>query len=130
MKFPHNVRWKRREETMGIRFTVAVALVAVSVLLGATPGNADNGMTVRVTESPVVSQPPAFSSSGTTVVAPRTRIIVNQGSGRRSAVMVEDNSLKEMAARINELRIRPRDMAGYLLALKRAGYLQGEVIAR
>lgn len=101
---------------------VAAALF-LGAILGASPGNADNGMTVRITESPVVSQPPAFSSSGTTVVVPRTRIIVNQGSGHRPAVMAEDDSLENMAARFNELRIRPRDMAAYLRALKHAGYL-------
>ena len=119
---------------MTARHSVMMTAVAVSVILGATPGSADDGVTVRVTESltefPGVSQPPAFSSSGTTVVAPRTRIQVWEGGRRRPVVILKGASLEEMEARFNELRIRPRHIAAYLRALKRAGHLQGRVIAR
>ncbi|MSP51501.1 MAG: hypothetical protein EXQ91_03785 [Alphaproteobacteria bacterium] len=41
-------------------------------------GPAAFAQTVRVTEEPVVSQPPPFSASGRTVVVPRTRVEVDE----------------------------------------------------
>jgi hypothetical protein len=38
--------------------------------------------TVRITEEPVVSQPPPFSTRGQTVVVPRTRIEIDEGGSK------------------------------------------------
>jgi hypothetical protein len=58
-------------------FTAAALATAVAIY----PVRAQ---TVRVTEEPQVSQPAPFSSGGRTVVVPRTRIDVDEGSGPKA----------------------------------------------
>ncbi|MBL8655122.1 MAG: flagellar basal body P-ring protein FlgI, partial [Alphaproteobacteria bacterium] len=48
---------------------------------------AQGNLTIRITETPQVSQPNPFSSTGTTTTVPRTDIQVDDGTGRRLAVL-------------------------------------------
>ena len=57
------------------------ALVSWAPLFGAGPAAADPP-TVRIIETPQVSQPPPFSSGGRTVVVPRTSIVIDDGTRR------------------------------------------------
>ena len=43
---------------------------------------AQGNLTIRVTETPQVSQPSPFSSTATTVVVPRTDVEVDEETGR------------------------------------------------
>ena len=85
----------------------ATTLFLGTILLGVTSASADNDTTMRIAELPVVSQPLAFSSSGTTVVVPHTHIKIWEGGRRQSVMIFKGASLEEMAARFNELHIRP-----------------------
>jgi hypothetical protein len=58
------------------------ALVWPFVLAGAGLAWAQSAPTTRITEEPVVSQPAPFSTTGKTVVVPRTRIEIDEGGKR------------------------------------------------
>ena len=48
---------------------------------------AQGNLTIRVTETPQVSQPAPFSNTGTTQVVPRTQIQIDDGKGNKMAVL-------------------------------------------
>ena len=88
---------------------------------------AQGNLTVRVTETPQVSQPNPLAE-GDTVVVPRTRVEVEEGGGNM-ALLEEGVSLEELVAGLNALGVGPRDLIGILQAIKAAGALQAEIVA-
>ena len=88
---------------------------------------AQGNLTIRITETPQVSQPAPFSNTGTTETVPRTTIEVEEDAERRLAVLPEGVSLQEMVNGLNALGIGPRDMITILQAVKAAGALQAEI---
>jgi hypothetical protein len=75
-------------------FAVPVVLSAMGLAAGAL---AQGGPTIRITEEPVVVQPPPFSLRGETVVVPRTRIEIDEGRGRRSVTVRDLPPVRERA---------------------------------
>jgi flagellar P-ring protein precursor FlgI len=88
---------------------------------------AQGNLTIRVTETPQVSQPGAFSQGGTTQVVPRTNIDVNEDDGKKLVVLKPGVSLQDLVDGLNALGIGPRDMISILQAIKAAGALQAEI---
>lgn len=88
---------------------------------------AQGNLTIRITETPQVSQPAPFSNTGQTVVVPRTDIQVDDSSGKRLAVLPSSVTLQELVNGLNALGIGPRDMISILQAIKAAGALQAEI---
>ncbi len=88
---------------------------------------AQGNLTIRITESPQVSQPAPFSNTGTTETVPRTTIDVEEEGLRQLAVLPEGISLQELVNGLNALGIGPRDMITILQAVKAAGALQAEI---
>jgi flagellar P-ring protein FlgI len=115
---------------------------------------AQGNLTVRVTETPQVSQPSPFSSAGTTVptvtngepqtpgrggvqfsptggattvVVPRTNLQVDEQNDRRMAILPAGVSLQELVDGLNALGVGPRDMINILQAIKTAGALQADI---
>jgi flagellar P-ring protein precursor FlgI len=88
---------------------------------------AQGNLTIRVTETPQVSQPNPFSSTGTTTVVPRTEIEVDENAQRRLAVLPASVTLQELVNGLNALGIGPRDMIAILQAIKAAGALQADI---
>ena len=88
---------------------------------------AQGSLTIRITETPQVSQPNPFSSTGATVVVPRTEIDVDESNQRRLAIMPGSVTLQELVNGLNALGIGPRDMIAILQAIKAAGALQAEI---
>jgi flagellar P-ring protein precursor FlgI len=117
---------------------------------------AQGNLTVRVTETPQVSQPNAFAPGGVapapidpvtglpvapgqdgvqfapnggaaTTVVPRTQLEVDEQSQRRLAVLPAGVSLRELVNGLNALGIGPRDMISILQAIKAAGALQADI---
>jgi flagellar P-ring protein FlgI len=88
---------------------------------------AQGNLTIRITETPQVSQPNAFSNTGNTVVVPRTDIQVDEDGDKRLAVVPAGVSLQELVNGLNALGIGPRDMISILQAIKAAGALQAEI---
>jgi len=88
---------------------------------------AQGNLTIRITETPQVSQPQPFSMQGQTQVVPRTGIDVDEDTGKRLAVLNGGVSLQELVNGLNALGIGPRDMISILQAIKAAGALQAEI---
>ncbi len=89
---------------------------------------AQGNLTIRVTETPQVSQPAPFAQAGTTVTVPRTEIEVDEQEGQNLVVVNTGVSLQELVDGLNALGIGPRDMISILQAIKAAGALQAEIV--
>ncbi|HYH19211.1 MAG TPA: flagellar basal body P-ring protein FlgI [Azospirillum sp.] len=87
---------------------------------------AQGNLTIKVTETPQVSQPGPFSQGQTTVV-PRTDIQVDDQSQNRLAIMQSGVTLQELVQSLNALGVGPRDMIAILQSIKAAGALQAEI---
>ena len=88
---------------------------------------AQGNLTIRITETPQVSQPGPFSATGTTTTVARTDVGVDQGQGSQLAVLQDGVSLQQFVNGLNALGIGPRDMITILQAVKAAGALQAEI---
>lgn len=88
---------------------------------------AQGNLTIRITETPQVSQPGPFAQAGTTTTVPRTDIQIDQGQGSQLAVVDSGVTLQEFVNSLNALGIGPRDMITILQAVKAAGALQAEI---
>jgi flagellar P-ring protein precursor FlgI len=84
-------------------------------------------LTIRITETPQVSQPNAFSNTGTTTVVDRTSIQVDDQGDRKVAVMPTGVSLQELVHGLNALGVGPRDIISILQSVKAAGAMQAEI---
>ncbi|SEI78418.1 flagellar P-ring protein precursor FlgI [Sphingomonas sp. OV641] len=87
---------------------------------------AQGGLTISVSESPIVSQPAPLSDGETTVV-PRTQISVDDGGGASLAMVGGGTSLQSLVSGLNALGVSPRDLITILQAIKTAGALQAEI---
>ena len=89
---------------------------------------AQGNLTIRVTETPQVSQPSPFAQQGTTVTVPRTDIEVDEQSGQGLVLVKSGVSLQDLVDGLNALGIGPRDMISILQTIKAAGALQAEIV--
>jgi flagellar P-ring protein precursor FlgI len=88
---------------------------------------AQGNLTIRITETPQVSQPTPFSSGGTTTTVNRTDVQVDEGADKKFAVLPAGITLQELVSGLNALGIGPRDLITILQAIKAAGALQAEI---
>jgi flagellar P-ring protein precursor FlgI len=97
----------------------------------ATVAIAQGNLTIKITETPQVSQPGAFAPAGaaTTTVA-RTAVSVTDDKDKKMAVVPAGVSLQDLVDGLNALGIGPRDMIQILQAIKAAGALQAEIEVR
>ncbi|WP_029008812.1 flagellar basal body P-ring protein FlgI [Azospirillum halopraeferens] len=105
-----------RTGTIVIGDDVRVSRVAI------TQGN----LTVRVVETPQVSQPEPFGR-GNTVIVPRTDVQVQEGNGRQFVTVGGNVSLQQLVNGLNALGVGPRDMVAILQAIKAAGALHADL---
>jgi flagellar P-ring protein FlgI len=90
---------------------------------------AQGNLTIRVTETPEVSQP-APLSGGTTVVVPRTQVQVDDQHDRKLGIVQGSVTLRDLVASLNALGVGPRDLISILQAIKTAGSLQADLVVR
>jgi flagellar P-ring protein precursor FlgI len=90
---------------------------------------AQGNLTIRVTETPQVSQPNALSNGETTVV-PRTSIEVDDSREKRLGILPRSVTLEDLVRGLNSLGVGPRDMITILQSVKAAGALQAELEVR
>ena len=88
---------------------------------------AQGNLTIRVTETPQVSQPSPFAEQGETVVVPRTQVEVDTGADTQLGIVAEAVSLRDVVEGLNALGVGPRDMISILQAIQAAGALQAEI---
>jgi flagellar P-ring protein FlgI len=116
---PARVVVDQRSGTIVVGAEVRISEVAVS------QGN----LTVRVTETPQVSQPNPFGQ-GETVVVPRTDVEVDTDADNRVALLNGGTTLAELVEGLNALGVGPRDLIDILSAIKAAGALHAEFVVR
>jgi flagellar P-ring protein precursor FlgI len=90
---------------------------------------AQGNLTIRVTETPQVSQP-APLSRGETVTVPRTNIEVEEQRDRRLGILPRSVTLEDLVRGLNSLGVGPRDLITILQSIKAAGALQAELEVR
>lgn len=91
---------------------------------------AQGGLTLRVTEAPVVSQPNPFSRVGETIAVPRSRAAIDEEQGAGLAMIAGQVSLAELVGGLNALGVTPNDMIDILKAIKAAGALHAEFVVQ
>ncbi len=109
----------QRSGTIVMGEDVRISRVAVS------QGN----LTLRIQESPLVSQPNPFSP-GETVVVPRTNAAIDQEPGTGLAMIPDGTSLSQVIAGLNALGVAPHDMIDILKSIKASGALHAEFIVQ
>lgn len=114
---PARVVLNERTGTIVIGSAVRISTVAVS------HGN----LTLLIKETPKVSQPQPFSTTGETVVVPRTTIKVKEEKSGGLAVLKEGANIGDVVKALNAIGVSPRDLIGIMQAIKAAGALQGEL---
>lgn len=88
---------------------------------------AQGNLTIKINEAPQVSQPGALSQGGTTTVVQRSDISIDEGKGKKLALLQGGVSLQELVQGLNALGIGPRDMIDILQSVKAAGALQADL---
>ncbi len=89
---------------------------------------AQGNLSIRIRETPGVSQPNPFSRSGETIVVPRTDITVDDAADQRVALIEENMTLADLVDGLNALGVSPREMIDILKAIKSAGALHAELV--
>ena len=89
---------------------------------------AQGNLTIKITETPQVSQPNPFSSDNAeTVVVPRSDITINQGEDVRLGILDSGVTLQDLVTGLNKMAVSPRDTITILQAIKAAGALQADI---
>lgn len=114
---PARIIIDERTGTIVISRNVKVSRVAV------THGN----LTVRVTETPSVSQPAPFSK-GQTVVTSQTEVSAHQENG--NFALIEGVDLQSLVTGLNRMGLKPLGIIAILQAIKSSGALQAELVVQ
>jgi len=88
---------------------------------------AQGNLTIKISETPQVSQPAPLSEGGTTEVVPRTNIDIDENKDAKLAMLKAGVSLQDLVQGLNALGIGPRDMITILQSIKAAGALQADL---
>lgn len=112
---------------------VVVDEVSGTIVMGenvriSTVAVAQGNLTIRITETPQISQPGAFAPEGAqTQTVQRSAIEIDEQTDRKLVVVPEGVSLQELIDGLNALGVGPRDIISILQAIKAAGALQAEL---
>ncbi len=112
---PARVVINERTGTIVMGHDVRVSKVAVSY----------GTLTIRVTESPFISQPAPFSD-GVTTVAPITDITAMADGGQ--VAILNGPNLQTLVAGLNSIGVRPDGIISILQGIKSAGALNAELV--
>lgn len=88
---------------------------------------AQGNLTVKITETPQVSQPNPFAANGETTVVPRTDIEINTGDDVNLGILETGVTLQDLVTGLNRMGVSPRDTITILQAIKAAGALQADI---
>jgi flagellar P-ring protein precursor FlgI len=91
--------------------------------VGVTHGN----LTIRITETPTVSQPAPFSQ-GKTVVTPNTQVKASEQGGK--VAIVGGPTLRTLVSGLNQIGLKPAGIIAILQAIKSAGALQADLVVQ
>jgi flagellar P-ring protein precursor FlgI len=88
---------------------------------------AQGNLTIRISETPQVSQPSPLSEGGTTTVVQRSEVNIDEGKDNKLALLKGSVSIQDLVQGLNALGIGPRDMISILQSVKAAGALQADL---
>ncbi|WP_431284175.1 flagellar basal body P-ring protein FlgI [Humitalea sp. 24SJ18S-53] len=113
---------------------VVIEEASGTIVMGAnvrisTVAIAQGNLTIRITETPQVSQPNALGA-GQTVVTPQTQIEVDDQRERRMGILPGSVTLQDLVRGLNSLGVGPRDLITILQTIKAAGALQADLEVR
>ena len=124
-----------RIESIDVAPTQGIAKVVINARTGSVVMNqavriqdcavAHGNLTVVINTEPVISQPNALAG-GSTVVAQRSQIELNQGGGALQVVR-GGASLADVIKGLNTLGANPQDLLSILQAMKAVGALRAEL---
>lgn len=114
---PARVVIDERTGTLVIGRNVRISSVAI----------AHGTITVRVTETPQVSQPNPFSRGETTTTT-QTAVTIDERGG--SVTMLPDTNLESLVKGLNRMGLKPANIIAVLQAIKSAGALQAELVVQ
>ncbi|MBN08288.1 MAG: flagellar biosynthesis protein FlgA [Rhodospirillaceae bacterium] len=89
---------------------------------------AQGSLTIRVTETPQVSQPGPFAEAGTTQTVNKTDVQIDEEPDKKFSVVKQGITLQDLVNGLNALGIGPRDLITILQAIKTAGALQADIM--
>lgn len=90
---------------------------------------AQGNISIKVTESPVASQPNPFAP-GETIVLPRSDIRI-EPTGNQSIAILEPNvTLSQLVAGLNALGVSPPEVADIIRSMKAAGAIHADLLIR
>jgi flagellar P-ring protein precursor FlgI len=104
-------------------------IVATSRIRIAACAVSQGNVTISIASTQDVSQPTAFSQTGTTAVTTRTDTRIKEDKGAL-VPLPELPTVEKVAAALNSLGVTPRDMMSMFQAMKQAGALQAELLMR
>ncbi|MCB2198226.1 flagellar basal body P-ring protein FlgI [bacterium] len=113
-----NARVVINERTGTVIIGDGVRLSSVAISHGA--------LSISITNTPVVSQPNAFSQGQTNVQRSTQVQVQEQGTG--VVVIQQSANVGDVAGALNNLGVTPRDIIAIFQALKKAGALQAELV--
>jgi len=87
---------------------------------------AHGSLTVTINSTPVISQPTALSSGGTTVAKEKADITIRQEPGSL-ITLPASSKLADVVKALNSLGATPQDLLAILQAMKTAGALNAEI---
>ena len=87
---------------------------------------ANENLVITTSETPIASQPAPFSE-GQTVVLPRTQINATETGGNFN-LLQQQVTVGDLAAVLNTLGVRPRDLIGIFQDIQATGALQAQLI--
>ncbi|MBD3769920.1 MAG: flagellar basal body P-ring protein FlgI [Rhodobacterales bacterium] len=90
---------------------------------------AQGNISIKITESPVASQPAPFSQ-GQTQVLPRSEITIGQTGSGNIAMLQPNVTLSQLISGLNALGVTPQEMADIIRSMKAAGAIHAELVIR
>jgi flagellar P-ring protein precursor FlgI len=87
---------------------------------------AHGGLQIAIREKPLISQPNAFSKTGTTIAKETADIEANE-SGQKAIALPATTSVQDLVKALNLLGAGPRDLIAILEAMRAAGALDADL---
>jgi flagellar P-ring protein precursor FlgI len=115
---PARVIIDERTGTVVIGQDVQISTVAVT----------HGSLTVRITETPVASQPTPLSTGGKTVILPNTTVDSQEANGQLR--IVGGTTLRTLVKGLNQIGLKPSGIIAILQAIKSAGALQADLVSQ
>jgi flagellar P-ring protein precursor FlgI len=90
---------------------------------------AQGNISIRVRETPVVSQPNPFAR-GESILLPRSQIEIAETGNNNIAILDPNVTLSQLVTGLTALGVTPQEMADIIRAMKTAGALHADLVIR